>query len=262
MSKFIILFSVLTDHESPTNRDYSDDLVKTESFKADQMASTGGTTAISERSPHDENTAGHGTYTMQRYNTASNILQPSSSAIQPGASPNDYGSSSSSAAAAAAASSSLLPVGSGGVTNPGYGQTGVTSGSSSSHYGQHPGYYGGGAHAAAAVATGNSSGMYLNPLQASFFYPHLYSSAAGINASGIHLHGNSGQHHSLNPVAGEHHSPLDEFGVPTSVQDGSISRGMEDTGYSHLDPGDESQTGPIRGAYGSGRSEHGVWRPY
>jgi hypothetical protein len=30
--------------------------------------------------------------------------------------------------------------------------------------------------------------------------------------------------------------------------------------YSSLE-GDESQTGPIRGAY-SARSEHGVWRPY
>jgi hypothetical protein len=251
--------SVLTDHESPSNRDYSDELVKTESFKADQMSSSANTTAISERSPHDDTAAGQQvTYNMQRYNTTSNILQPSSAtAIQPGVSPNDYSSPSSVAAVA----SSLLPVGSGGVTNPGYGQA-VTTGASSSHYGQHAGYYGGGAHAA-AVASGNSSSMYLNPLQASFFYPHLYSSAAGINASGIHLHGNAGQHHSLNTASGEHHSSLDEFGVPNNGgQDAAIARGMEDAGYSHLDPGDESQTGPIRGAYGSGRSEHGVWRPY
>ena len=138
------LFLVLTDHESPTNRDYSDDLVKTESFKADQMSSSGGTTAISERSPHEDNSSSQVTYNMQRYNAASNILQPSSSAIQPGISPNDYSSSSNVAAVA----SSLLPVGSGGVTSPGYGQA-VTTGSSSSHYGQHAGYYGGGAHAAA-----------------------------------------------------------------------------------------------------------------
>ena len=49
---------MLTDHESPTNRDYSDELVKTESFKADQMSSSGNTTAISERSPHDDTTSG------------------------------------------------------------------------------------------------------------------------------------------------------------------------------------------------------------
>ena len=156
---------MLTDHESPTNRDYSDELVKTESFKADQMSSSGNTTAISERSPHDDTASGQQvTYNMQRYNTASNILQPSSAtAIQPGVSPNDYSSSSSVAAVA----SSLLPVGSGGVTNPGYGQA-VTTGSSSSHYGQHAGYYGGGAQAP-PVARGNSSSMYLNPLQAYIF---------------------------------------------------------------------------------------------
>ena len=253
----MISFSVLTDHESPTNRDYSDDLVKSEStFKADQMSSSagGGTTAISERSPHEDTNSGTGQYNMQRYNTPSNILQASSSTIQPGVSPNDYSSSSSVAAVA----SSLLPAGSGGATNAGYGQA-VTTGSSTGHYGQHAGYYGGGAHAAAAVASGNSSSMYLNPLQASFFYPHLYSSAA---ASGIHLHGSSGQHHSLSSATGEHHTSLDEFGVPNNGQDGSIPRGMEDATYSHLDQGDESQTGPIRGAYGSGRSEHGVWRPY
>ena len=177
----------MTDHESPTNRDYSDDLVKTEStFKADQMSSSGGggTTAISERSPHEDLNSGSSQYNMQRYNTSSNLLQASSSAIQPGVSPNDYSSSSTVAAVA----SSLLPTGSGGATNTGYGQA-VTTGASSGHYGQHAGYYGGGAHAAAAVASGNSSSMYLNPLQASFFYPHLYSSAA---ASGIHLHGSSG----------------------------------------------------------------------
>lgn len=217
------------------------------------------TTAISERSPHDDNTSGQVSYNMQRYNTSSNILQPSPNVVQSGVSPNDYSATSNVAAAAAAASSSLLPVGSGGVSNSGYGQV-ATTGASSSHYGQHAGYYGGGAHAA-AVASGNSSSMYLNPLQASFFYPHLYSSAAGINASGTHLHGLAVQHHSLNPTTGEHHSPLDEFGVPNNAQDGSIARGMEDGGYSHIDPGDESQTGPIRGAY-TGRSEQGVWRPY
>ena len=253
INPFIFVFAVLTDHESPTNRDYSDDLVKTESFKADHMASTGGTTALSERSPHEDNASGQ--YNMQRYNPSSNILQPSSSAIQSGVSPNEYSSTPS--AAAVAAASSLLPVAGSGGTNPGYGQA-VTTGSSSSHYGQHAGYYGG--HA--GVASGNSSSMYLNPLQASFFYPHLYSSAAGINASGIHLHGNTAQHHSLNSSTGEHHAAIDEFGVPNNVQEGSIGRGLEDGAYSHLDPGDESQTGPIRGAYGSGRSEHGVWRPY
>ena len=67
MNPFIFVFAVLTDHESPTNRDYSDDLVKTESFKADHMASTGGTTALSERSPHEDNASGQ--YNMQRYNT-------------------------------------------------------------------------------------------------------------------------------------------------------------------------------------------------
>ena len=61
-----ILFSVITDHESPSNREYSDDLVKTEGFKGDQMTTAGGTTSLSERSPHDDNAAGQGTYNMQR----------------------------------------------------------------------------------------------------------------------------------------------------------------------------------------------------
>ena len=99
------------------------------------MSSVGGaTTAIGERSPHEHGNTGaggSGAYNMQRYNTSSNILQSSASTIQPGASPNDYGSAGA-AAAAAAASSTLLPGAAAGVANAGYGSTG-TSGSSGSH---------------------------------------------------------------------------------------------------------------------------------
>ena len=119
-----------------------------------------------------------------------------------------------------------------------------------------------------------SNGMYLNPLQASLFaYPHLYSSA--VNPASLHLHNNGGsagggQHQQQHLVAGsgtgaeghhQHHSPaLDEYGHEMSNP--ANPRG-EPTDPTYLDSGDpEGQTGPIRGAYGSGRSEHGVWRPY
>ena len=105
--------------------------------------------------------------------------------------------------------------------------------------------------------------MYLNPLQASLFYPHLYSSA--VNPASLHLH-NNGQHNQGHHLVagsgndGTHHhqtSSMDEYG-------NEMAAGQTRTDDpSYLDPGDpEGQTGPIRGAYGSGRSEHGVWRPY
>ena len=108
--------------------------------------------------------------------------------------------------------------------------------------------------------------MYLNQLQASLFYPHLYSSA--VNPASLHLHGGgNGQHQQHHLVAGsggggaDHHHQaappaMDEYDMSNAT---ATAGGRDD----YLDPGDpEGQTGPIRGAYGSGRSEHGVWRPY
>ena len=109
--------------------------------------------------------------------------------------------------------------------------------------------------------------MYLNQLQASLFYPHLYSSAVNPAAASLHLH-NNGQHtqqHHLVAGSGnsDHHHQaqpaLDEYGNDMNNPAAAGAGARDD----YLDPGDpEGQTGPIRGAYGSGRSEHGVWRPY
>jgi len=137
----------------------------------------------------------------------------------------------------------------------GYGQAG--------HYG---GQHGGGPYYGNSAGTG-SNGMYLNSLQASLFYPHLYSS---VNPASLNLHNSNGtsqhqQHHLVGSadhhqhnVSGHQVPSMDEYGVAVS-NDIADQNPREET---YLDPGDEGQTGPIRGGYGSGRSEHGVWRPY
>ena len=134
------------------------------------------------------------------------------------------------------------------------------SANTAGHYGTgQSGYYGG----------GSGSGMYLNSpmaLQASFLYPHLYTATMSPTH---HLH-----------LSGNAVDPLDDYGG-MGVAGVGVPAGSDGTGhhqhhhghhghrsnqsdsqqaYSSLE-GDESQTGPIRGAY-SARSEHGVWRPY
>jgi hypothetical protein len=129
------------------------------------------------------------------------------------------------------------------------------------HYGvaQGPsGYYGG----------GSGSGMYFNSLQASILYPHLYSATVSPSHH-LHLSGSSGLEPGVNGTLDEYGS----MGATDGVTPGGEAGGhhahhhhhhranqADSQVYGGLE-GDESQTGPIRGAY-SARSEHGVWRPY
>ena len=138
--------------------------------------------------------------------------------------------------------------------------------STSSHYGSAnaAAHYGTG-QAGSYYSGGSGSGMYPPmALQASFLYPHLYTATMSPTHH-LHLSGNPGS------VDG---GALDEYGSMGGAvtSSGEISghhhhqhhhhRGnqSDSQAYSSLE-GDESQTGPIRGAY-SARSEHGVWRPY
>ena len=134
------------------------------------------------------------------------------------------------------------------------------SANASGHYGsaQSGGYY-----------AGAGSGMYPSTMaiQASFLYPHLYTATMSPTHH-LHLSGNPGS------VDG---GALDEYGAMVGVTPTGDVTGhhhhqqqhhhqhhranpSDSQTYSSLE-GDESQTGPIRGAY-SARSEHGVWRPY
>ena len=214
---------------SPTGREYgghqgSDEMVKAEAHDSLAVEDSGATgVAPGDRSPVDN--SAYSNQLMQRYVGNEDFTG--------GTSPT-----------------SLLQAGVGAGAH--YGSV-----NSAGHYssGQSGSYYGG----------GTGSGMYLNSpmaLQASFLYPHLYSATMSPTHH-IHLSGNPGS------VDG---SALDEYGAMAGgVQAGGDASGHhqhhhhhhrnnQSETYSSLE-GDESQTGPIRGAY-SARSEHGVWRPY
>lgn len=118
---------------------------------------------------------------------------------------------------------------------------------SSHHYGQST-YYG------ASPGAG-----YLNNAMAPLLYPHLYS-ASSVNPS-LHLHGN-GLSGTEQGGGGGGGGIVDDYGLGVGRDVGNAESGVNHQVYSSLE-GDDSQTGPIRGAYSS-RTEHGghVWRPY
>ena len=229
MSLMFFSVAVLTDASggSPSGRDYghqgSDELVKAESHDNLSVEDpVAAGVAPGERSPADGSV--YPNQLMQRYAS------------------EDF-------SGGAASPTSLLQAG--GSSSSHYG-----SANASGHYGaaQSGGYYG-----------GTGSGMYPSTmaLQASFLYPHLYTATMSPTHH-LHLSGNPGS------VDG---GALDDYGGMAGVaQAGDVTghhhhqhhhhraNQSDSQAYSSLE-GDESQTGPIRGAY-SARSEHGVWRPY
>ena len=227
---------------SPSSRDYADDLVKSESDPLTvNNSNSAGTANAEDRTspPSDGSSLNQQQYAMQhgRYSSSLTAGSGSEQAIQSSPGSGEYQAAAS------------------------YGQTG-----SSAHYGSQ---HGGGASYYGSNGGGTgSNGMYLNPLQASLFYPHLYSS---VNPTSLNLHNNgtssSQHHHHHHQQQQQHlgssdhhhvstHQGMDDYVVPDPNEINNQTPREE----TYLDPGNEGQTGPIR--YGSGRSEHGVWRPY
>ncbi len=117
----------------------------------------------------------------------------------------------------------------------------------SSAYGHPPSYYG-----AAGGSTG-ANGMYM----ASFLYPHLYSASIHGNGGLQGIEGGVGVDDYGLHVAGDHQTAAAMAGVGPAAESATV------TAYVPLEGEDESQTGPIRGAYGARQDHSGhVWRPY
>jgi hypothetical protein len=111
-----------------------------------------------------------------------------------------------------------------------------------------PPEYGPGSYYPSASYYGGDNGY-----MASFLYPHLYTaSSLGLEAA-------------VAPVAAA--GGTDEYGLASAVSSAGVTTPsapvVGGNAYGPLEGEDESQTGPIRGAYAA-RQDHGghVWRPY